>query len=327
MTDPKFQTTLYQTLIKKDILTGKLSVPTDQEIAYATPCHFFMFKNLSSDKNENKILVTRLKINKNGEINLISKICSDKKIIEDNELSQVAKKVLEKSKVNISGLVGAISFKERLFLIKRTDLITVPNIKEIKAQIYQANGENMVERQDLLNVAQSLRFDKKNDVKNQRQLVRELAAIDKAILSVQELPNYLTLTWRHAVLKQFNDCFYKLQKQWLHLPVRQRKYDSYWIGTYGMGLIELEGKSYYFVGRTQLVELKQARAVPLKEIVAVDSEMPNRDISEVFSLFKKMMQVGFVRLNQYTVIPFPFKYVREYLDLVEHREKRSNSTI
>ncbi|MEH2289456.1 hypothetical protein [Nostoc sp.] len=70
---------------------------------------------------------------------------------------------------------------------------------------------------------------------------------------------------------------------------------------------ETEKEAYYFVGdRREKVKFSFKDACHLRKIVAVD------DSKLIFRQLLETMDVDFVRTGQSTVIPFPFKYIREY---------------
>ncbi|MEH2183425.1 hypothetical protein [Nostoc sp.] len=70
---------------------------------------------------------------------------------------------------------------------------------------------------------------------------------------------------------------------------------------------ETEKEAYYFVGdRKEKVQFSFKDACHLRKIVAVD------DSKLIFRQLLETMDVDFVRTGQSTVIPFPFKYIREY---------------
>jgi hypothetical protein len=70
---------------------------------------------------------------------------------------------------------------------------------------------------------------------------------------------------------------------------------------------ETEKQAYYFVGeRREKVKFYFKDACHLRKIVAVD------DSKLIFRQLLPTMDVDFVRTGQSTVIPFPFKYIREY---------------
>ena len=70
---------------------------------------------------------------------------------------------------------------------------------------------------------------------------------------------------------------------------------------------ETEKEAYYFVGsRRENVQFSFKDACHLRKIVAVN------DSKLIFRQLLPTMDVDFVRTGQSTVIPFPFKYIREY---------------
>ncbi|MEH2168213.1 MAG: hypothetical protein V7K41_16480 [Nostoc sp.] len=70
---------------------------------------------------------------------------------------------------------------------------------------------------------------------------------------------------------------------------------------------ETEKEAHYFVGdRKEKVQFSFKDACHLRKIVAVD------DSKLIFRQLLETMDVDFVRTGQSTVIPFPFKYIREY---------------
>lgn len=70
---------------------------------------------------------------------------------------------------------------------------------------------------------------------------------------------------------------------------------------------ETEKEAYYFVGdRRENVQFSFKDACHLRQIVAVNSS------KLTFRQLLQTMDVDFVRTGQSTVIPFPFKYIREY---------------
>ncbi|MBD2504402.1 hypothetical protein [Anabaena azotica] len=70
---------------------------------------------------------------------------------------------------------------------------------------------------------------------------------------------------------------------------------------------ETEKEAYYFVGdRRENVQWHFKDACLIRKIVAVDKS------KLIFRQLLKTMDVDFVRTGQSTVIPFPFKYIREY---------------
>lgn len=73
---------------------------------------------------------------------------------------------------------------------------------------------------------------------------------------------------------------------------------------------ETETEAYYFVGdRRDNLQQSFKDACHLRKIVTV------KGTKLIFKELLKTMDVDFVRTGQSTVIPFPFKYIREYQNI------------
>ncbi len=74
---------------------------------------------------------------------------------------------------------------------------------------------------------------------------------------------------------------------------------------------ETDREAYYFVGNSKAsIQSSFKDSCHLRKIVAV-----GKDSKLVFSQLLSTMDVDFVRTGQSTVIPFPFKYIREYIEM------------
>ncbi|QSV64848.1 MAG: hypothetical protein HEQ26_20965 [Dolichospermum sp. DL01] len=71
---------------------------------------------------------------------------------------------------------------------------------------------------------------------------------------------------------------------------------------------ETETEAYYFVGQRDINKYSFKDACYFRKIVAVNGS------KLIFKELLPTMDVDFVRTGQSTVIPFPFKYIREYLN-------------
>lgn len=82
---------------------------------------------------------------------------------------------------------------------------------------------------------------------------------------------------------------------------------------------ETDSEAYYFVGdRRENVQFSFKDACHLRKVVAVDGS------KLIFKELLPTMNVDFVRTGQSTVVPFPFKYLREYMKFEENKENRGN---
>lgn len=126
-----------------------------------------------------------------------------------------------------------------------------------------------------------------------------------------------TLTKRdiHRMMNLKNSA-YKDLNRWLHTEHDLWIYSELKSADSGMELGNLSGiryypseyygqDLYYYVGSKTTAKDKVSRGCTIRQ-VRTERELPSPDL--LFS----MMAVDFVRNGQYTVVPFPIKYLREY---------------
>jgi len=317
--DTAFQMMLYQLGIKREVMTARLQIPSEAEMSAAAQFRYLTLDNLADKKSEPLLRVTRLTVSATGNLSF-EKALFRESDVANSELLKTAHQIWASSKRRHGYLVGAMQRETSLFIIYGTDLITVPDGANLKAHLVAADGENRLSRSSLITAAQATAT---VDKVGREQLVQKIRTLDQATLTVRQVKSVLKLNWKTKLMQAFNNQLFEETGIWLHVPVRQKRFDDYWVGTYGMGLLELQGRHYYFVGNHQLIKGKQARAIPLKQIEVLNSPQPKAAIQAIFQAFESLLQVDFVRFNRYTVIPFPFKYIREYLDLQAHLEKEN----
>lgn len=93
---------------------------------------------------------------------------------------------------------------------------------------------------------------------------------------------------------------------------RAEVFEDFYSGCMNIKMFEDCGKTYYCVGRKDKNPgYTIPRAVNIREIQAYDSENVVQDFEKILPL----MSVEFVRNSQLTVVPFPFKYLREWVEM------------
>lgn len=327
MHDRRFLMTLSQLLTKQDIIQGRLQLSSAELSAVAMGFSYYLFEKRSKRSEPNRVHVTKLTITSTGQLTFKEADFGDKIAPNEvNTLLRVAYQVWNAANENNNSLLGAIQKDQDIFAIYQSNLFTIPDLKEIAKNLERSNPSQIVYQQDLINIAQKLKYQKPEYIQQREKLLTGLKSLSGTEVAISQIVRNLGLSWRNRVMQDFNNRFYEEHESWLNSPLRQQAYDRYWGGTYGMGLVEFLGEFYYFVGHSTLIQKHQKRAVSLKKIVAIGSEQPRADVVKIFEDLEALMQVGFVRLNQYTVLPFPFKYVHEYRELMMHHyQPKENS--
>lgn len=92
--------------------------------------------------------------------------------------------------------------------------------------------------------------------------------------------------------------------------VRQKPNEAQVLGLHGIGLVNIDGEYHYFVGTDKGLRRSIVRAYRLRKLIPITGD--DSQIPALFEDLLAMMDVEFVRNGQYTVLPFPVKYLREY---------------
>lgn len=101
---------------------------------------------------------------------------------------------------------------------------------------------------------------------------------------------------------------------------RAETFEEFYSGCMNIKMFEDCGKTYYCVGRKDKNPTYTIpRAVNIREIQTYDGESSIQDFEKLLPL----MSVEFVRNGQLTVVPFPFKYLREWIDM--NKEKLNSN--
>ena len=83
-----------------------------------------------------------------------------------------------------------------------------------------------------------------------------------------------------------------------------------WIGLTRIEDSNLGFNAFYFVGSSRSLQTRIPRAVTLRRLLPLTGD--DKMIDNLFPKLAAMMSVEFVRSGQYTVVPYPVKYLREF---------------
>jgi len=221
-----------------------------------------------------------------------------------------------KSNLHFEGLVA--SEDDDINLIFRSNEISLPNLREIKSIIQEVDDALPEGKRTGIELAALISdFISSNVVSNDRlrsfslefkklgrsevtknnfrlQLNKELGKNTKI---AAELRNYL-LT-EHSIRLSF--------------PKQKKSLENLFDSNLNIKYFgETEREAHYFVGeRRESIQYSFRNACHFRKIIAVNGS------NLIFRQLLRTMDVDFVRTGQSTVVPFPFKYLREYMEFEE----------
>jgi len=199
-------------------------------------------------------------------------------------------------------------------LIYRTDEMTIPDLGEIRKIIREVDTklpEGMRTGKDLASVVESC-FAGTPEAGDEKlcQLKEKLNAVKNEEISKLDFKNYLNscLGTNSNLAMNLRKRIFDMYGVRLHFPKNKDSMNSLFNASLNIKYFrENESEAYYFVGdRRDRVKYSFNNACHLRKIKSVNGS------KLIFNEILPTMDVDFVRTGQSTVVPFPFKYIREY---------------
>ena len=194
---------------------------------------------------------------------------------------------------------------DNVIAIGKTKEFTCPNTHALYDALYQTQPSTVVRKSDLLMYLDEFAEAKPDYAWTVTEMKEQL----------NDAEDTLTKRDIHRMMNLKNSA-YKDLNRWLHTEHDLWIYSELKSADSGMELGNLSGIQYYpseynendlyyYVGPKTTAKDKVSRACTIRQVRA-EREFPSPNL--LFS----MMAVDFVRNGQYTVVPFPIKYLREH---------------
>lgn len=218
-------------------------------------------------------------------------------------------------------------------VIYKTKQFSLPNVDELARTISLADGERTIEKSKLeeyLNEFISLHEFSEDDLMDLEDLFKNLrkepcsSITYKKLLTFEDACNKKHFLMRKKLIKLFVGWLYNktsteespilLNGQMKKTQNMHRNFNSF----LGVKSMKMDGQFKYFVGKKESA-LKQSLATSciVRDIIPWDKNGINKNGPIFFDELRHMLSVEFVRNGQYTVIPFPMKYLNEYIRFKE----------
>lgn len=290
------QNTLKEICLKRDIQQNKISLINWKSYAYKTSWKFglkqnnvFHFLEISPEGNLRY---------EPFEPSLFSQSEFDTycTIFEEEETKSSGR--------NIEGII--ISDDNSINIIERTDQFTVPNYEEIGREFDLVDKEFTIPKEELVNLFKSY-SEEVPHVMNSKYLQNLLDVKDEIFTrkSILEIISHKTIK------KKFTHFFYKETGNLLHYYFkdegkRYKLLDSNFDIQYLKS--EDQKSSLYFVGtKGENIQSSFQHASVIRKVYS------HQDSILFFDKLLPTMNVEFVKNGNLTAVPFPFKYLREYI--------------
>ena len=255
----------------------------------------------------------RLKIDCNGEMEFDTFCDSNQDEAEEwNKICYAYDFVEDKHRGAQNQVEGLMySDIDNIHAILLTREKTLPNISALMNTLMETDAKERVSKELLLEAIDD--FEKDNI--DSRECISEWkskVAAETEMITKKALKKILNM--RTGIASKFNRFLHEKYGVWIDGELRKGEFEA----TYQIGNLlnikyeynekdYLDGRTFvYYVG-AKSKRLAYPNACCMRKVISLGEEL---EYEEALPL----MAVEFVRNSQYTVLPFPFKYLREYIE-------------
>lgn len=322
---PMINKLLQELVIKRDIQSERITVFDWQSIGYDRDVTFVMRKKTDDDNETSHINsagkkvyhwyeYTTVTISPNGVMKFNKFTDNDKKILELHEKIIRAYEIADynsgKIKEDVEGLVYYES--DNIHSIIRTPMSTMPNIHAIWNGLEETDPHFRIEKAVLIDALDEFEVAHAEYAEYACNLKKSLEICEDSIekRKINKIMDYK----RHPnAFKKVNRFLHNNYGIRINSEIKSKDYEDeylldnildikYYIHTDEKGINEFR----YFVGtKRNALQTSVHNACAVRKVVSENGNIE-------FETLLPLMAVDFVRNNQYTVLPFPFKFLREY---------------
>ena len=292
---------LKELIIKEDIKNRKITLDDWKKYNYKNPWTFVQ-------KYKDKYLSMIIQPDGTFSFNIEERDLFNYQEYEEIFNEKPNEKIVDNNYINGSGLV--INHLNQKNYISDTNLFTIPNFEEMEKYLEKMKDSNFYLKDNIIKYLNSEEM--KNNLKHENiielnETIEKVEEISSRKLTQNELKS---LVKNKAIRKELNNILDKEEGKIISLEVRGEEIrEDILNSNIDIKYIQSDNKNemYYFVGVIGAgMNTKIERSSLLYKINTIN-ESPI-----FFEKLLPLMNVEFVRLGQLTIMPFPFKYLREY---------------
>lgn len=220
---------------------------------------------------------------------------------------------------------------DNINVIYKTKQFTLPNINELSSRLLLANSNTPINKNLLIDSIQEFKtffpisesLNKAFSIMISNINKNNETEIKNSDLRLYE-KNGKKLSIKPKTIRPFIEYFYNKTNE-LGIPIllhAEQKTETnkkiFFNSLIGVKSTVLDGTFKYFVGKKENgIKQSVATSCVIRDVIPWNHDMPDSNGTILFNEFSHMLTVEFVRNGQYTVSPFPVKYLKEYVRFVE----------
>ena len=307
-----FDKIIQELIIKGDIHNKKMTIYNWSKLGFTEVWNFVIREKFYLDDKKHYFVYLVMHVKPDGSIDFDRFNNKDYVITEERELIMSSFDNFQSEAKRTGNEVEGLIYIDinNINAIIRTLEFTRPDTKYLYKALSETEESTVLQKSELVELIKEFSDEYEEYKTYSLQLIEQLES-EKSILTKGEFKTLMNVRLKPA--KALNRWLYDKHNLWIYSEVKSLKNELYMTNIVNIKYFEKEDefeKSLnYFVGLKSLLNYKVDKSCIIRKIVA-ENEIINS--KELFSL----MAVEFVRNGQYTVLPFPFKYLREYKNII-----------
>ncbi len=313
--NPAIAKIVQEMLIKRDVRNQKITMANWNSICEGRTWTFVRrivkkdsINGKGVSKKDKKYIYIKMKVNQNGCFEL-DRYQSDE-ITMDSEWKEIRQCYAQcdenewKSERHVEGLVYCDI--NNINIISKTEQFTVPQIEKIYNALELSKKSRNIDCEELIACTKEFGEECGKYIEDVKRVIDELEINEEEYVSYEVVNNVLNM--KSGFGREVNSFLYL--NYGILINPRLKKGDvveEIFSSNLDIKYFYQNNKLLYFVGKRSKGDLKQSidKACIVREVSALNGDVEFEEIM-------KLMKVDFVRNGQFTVLPFPFKYLREY---------------
>lgn len=254
----------------------------------------------------------RLQIDCDGKMNFDSFCDADNEVSEEWEKICCAYDLVESKQFRVKNKIDGLFYSDidNIHAIIETREKSLPNITALMNMLRETDEKQKVQKDVLIQAMNDFELAYQDYYENV-ELWKEKLLEKEEMITKKEVKKVLNM--RTNVASLFNRFFHEKFGIWIFGEWRKEEFDAiYQIGNLLNIKYEYNDNDYddghtfvYYVG-AKSKRISYPNACCMRKVVSFGDEIEYEELLP-------LMAVEFVRNNQYTVLPFPYKYLREYI--------------
>ena len=268
--------------------------------------------NFANIEVKNYFNYYRLRIDCDGKMDFDSFCDVDNEVSEEWEKICCAYDLVESKQFRVNNKINGLLYSDidNIHAIIETREKTIPNITALMNMLRETDAKQKVQKDVLIQAINEFELAYQDCCENV-QLWKSKLSEKEEMITKKELKKVLNMRTNAASL--FNRFLHEKYGIWIYGEWRKEEFDAiYQIGNLLNIKYEYNNNDYddghtfvYYVG-AKSKRISYPNACCMRKVVSLGDKLEYEELLP-------LMAVEFVRNNQYTVLPFPYKYLREYI--------------